>query len=437
MWLKSGFSLSLIFVSFLSFSQTPDSRFVAGKIFVIGNQITDKWVIEREMIFNEGDTISDTRMKLSIGRVESTRLFNRVDYRLLDTDDPMRKNIEIEVSESIYHLPYIHFIPIPILNTDGGHVEKLSYGLGGLDRNFRGKGETVYIAAWIGYSPGFEVFYENPWIGPKDNRFYLSVSMMKNDFVNRSLAFDHFTEKRSSFGILVKKYTNPWLYAGIGIDGKQYILDYHDPLASGGTFEDTFFAPYLEISYDDRDVKLYSHRGFYAKYKFQKNGLHDDDVDNWYFELDNRYFINFGDRHALGFQSVHNITEGHQPIYQHMFIGYEKRVRSYFYSKKEGKNLMINSIEYRFPITDILYYSLNNPLLGDAGNNIKYGLSGTLFIDHGNFWERTADISAQNSMLGFGFGINLLVPYYEAIRFESSWNKDGEYEGILAVGISF
>lgn len=422
---------------FILSAQPAKIECIAGKILVTGNIETNSWVVERELLFEEGDTVTTEKLIQSIGRIESTRLFNRAEYFLHPTADATKKNIEIRVSESLYHLPLIYFIPIPILSTNGGSLNRISYGLGLLDRNIAGTAQELYFGAWIGFSPGFEMIYTNPWLGSKQNRFHLQVSLVKTNFENRSKLYNHFNENHFSVGMLVKKYWNSWFYTGIGVEGKHFDLDYPVPLGGGKTFQDSFFAPYLEISFDNRDLKLYSHRGLFTKYKLQKNGVADTDMDNWYMEWDNRYFYQLGVRQAVGFQSFHQATIGTQPIYQQVYIGYEKMVRGYSFSKIGGKNLMINSVEYRFPITDVYYMNLDDPLLGSAGQNVKYGFSGTLFIDQGNFYTDLRDISVDSSLLGFGFGLNFLIPYYEAVRLEAAWNRKLIFEVNLTVGISF
>lgn len=431
------FILFLVPCSFL-FAQTDSSaHFIAGKVTVTGNKETKAWVIEREMIFNEGDSISIDDLKQSIGRIESIQLFNRVEYKLIPIKDSAVKNIEITVSESLYHLPYIYFIPVPIFKTNGGHLSQYSYGLGGIDRNFRGNAEMIYVGGWIGYSPGFEIYYENPWIGSKDNRWFLAVSAMKNDFINRSKNYGNFTEKQAGIGILVKKYLSPFHYLGVGIDAKSIQI----PTVPGyfTEYEDTYFAPYLEASYDSRDFSLYAHKGLFMKYKLQKNGVSDSDVDNINLVMENKYFFKLAERTAIGVQSYHNITFGNQPLYQRKYIGFEQRVRGYYESNRESKNQMLNSLEFRFPITDVYYFDAgySEKVVGDAGKNIKFGLSGTVFADQANLWEKPRDINLNNSISGYGFGINMLVPYFEAIRFELAWDDHGKYEGIFAAGISF
>lgn len=410
----------------------PDT-FIAGKITVTGNKETKAWVIEREADFEPGDTVTAGGLKRITQRIEATGLFNRVETLGHFNPETGQTDIEFKLTESFYLIPY------PVLYFNAGHYDQLNYGAGLVDRNFRGNGDILAVSGWLGFAPGFSLFYENPWIGGKNSRHYLSGEITQINYTNRSLFWDHFTEEYLTFQVFVKKYLNRFLYAGAGAEMNRINLATHLDVNPDGKKKFWYFVPFAEVSFDNRDFQPYPHKGIFLKYRISKYGLSNPNIDNWAFSLDNRFYLPLAERHALAFKSFHQFYSSEPEVFQKSYFGYEQRLRGYFYRIFESNNLSLNTLEYRFPITDIRYFTVQRwaDMFGDMFKNLKYGLSGSVFINNGISWNNLKEVSLRKSRTGYGLGLNVIVPFVETVRIESAWDDRGNLEGILDVGISF
>lgn len=429
-----GLFLFSLMVTAYSRAEVPENtKFKAGKVWVSGNKVTKPWVIERECAFEPGDSVSSEELAFIVARLEATSLFNRVESIRHFQPETGLTDIEFRVTESLYVIPY------PVLNFNGGHFDEFNYGLGVVDRNFRGSGELVALSGWLGYAPGFSLFYENPWIGGKNTRHYFSADISRINIANRSLYYNHFTEEHLSLKFFVKKYLTRFFYMGVGNDLRRINLSSDLDVNPAGDKEFWFTAPFIELCYDSRDYQYYAHQGIFLKYLIQKNGIGSKNIDNFSFNLDNRAYYKFSEKTALTARSVHQIYSSEPEVFQKSHFGYEYRLRGYFYRIFESNNITMNSLEFRFPISDIRFFSFKNAgeLFGDAAKNLKYGLSGTVFINNGISWNNLSELAIKKSRSGFGVGLNLILPGIEALRLESAWDDHGRYEGILDVGVSF
>lgn len=403
-----------------------------GKFWVMGNEQTDSWVIERELPFRYGDLITEDELEFTRARIEATGLFNRVVIVKRPGIPAGYTDLEIQVTETFY------LYPVPVFDFVGGRFSDINYGGGLIHRNFRGNAEILGFTGWLGYSPGFSFYYENPWIGGK-SRHFLSAEISRYSAPSRTLTWDSFDEYWWKLNLFVKKYTNRYFYLGLGLSENHIRLATAEPVNGNGPTEFWFFAPYLEASYDSRDFPAYAHRGMLAKLRVTKNGISNPDINNWMVAIDGRYFLRLAERQAIGFNSAHLVTIGSPEVFQYNYLGYENRLRGYFYDVVESKNLTLTQVEYRFPVSKIWYINpgLANSTTGQATENLKFGFSGTLFAAHAISWDSPDNVSVRNTRSGYGAGLNIIVPYLEAIRLEAAFNDKGTFNAVFALGVSF
>lgn len=427
------FLFSLLVTAYSRAAEPENTRFKVGKTWVTGNKVTDPWVINRECDFESGDFLTSEALTLVVNRLEATSLFNRVEAIRHYQPESGLTDIEFRITESIYLIPY------PVLSFNGGRFRDVNYGAGVVNRNFRGMGELIALSGWWGYAPGFSLYYENPWIGGKNSRHYFSADISRINIANRSIYYNNFTEEHLSFNFFVKKYLTRFFYIGVGNDLRRINLVSDLDVNPAGEKKFWFTAPFAEFCLDSRDYQKYAHSGLFLKYLVVKNGVGSKNIDNVSFNLDNRVYYKFTERTALTARSVHQIYSSEPEVFQKSHFGYEYRLRGYFYQIFESNNISLNSLEFRFPISDIRFFSFKNvdAIFGDAGKNLKYGLSGTVFINNGISWNNLSELAIKKSRSGFGVGLNLILPGIEALRLESAWDDHGRYEGILDVGVSF
>ena len=101
-------------------------------------------------------------------------------------------------------------------------------------------------------------------------------------------------------------------------------------------------------------------------------------------------------------------------------IGGTNTVRGWEFAARQGKNQMINTLEYR--------YTLFKPTGWNLPLGIKYrgGLSLAAFADWGLGWDEGPEFAANNFIDGYGVGLRLLLPIVGVARFDVAWGDPGK-----------
>ncbi|MDQ7052102.1 MAG: POTRA domain-containing protein [candidate division KSB1 bacterium] len=160
-------------------SQASSKRIFIEQIIVLGNKKTRASVILREMKSKAGQQTTVEQLELDRRRIESLGLFNRVEMHLQPKENGYR--LIITVSEQWYLFPF----PIIFFNDRDISLKKLSYGLGVIHTNFRGRAELLQFAGWLGYNPTASVMYNNPWIFGR-RQFFTRLQFLIANQVNKT-----------------------------------------------------------------------------------------------------------------------------------------------------------------------------------------------------------------------------------------------------------
>jgi len=406
-------------------AQQTSSTPVVGAIVIVGNKTTDEDIIRRELLFNTGDTLTDSILTLSHNRLNNLLLFNRVQIDLIPSQDNVI--VLIQVTERLYIFPY------PVVQLEDRDWKKITYGFGLVHDNFRGKNEKLALNVLFGNRPGFNIKYLNPWFAGDAHLyggFYLKKFQMDNrlyDFTERHLEFDFF------FG----KYWTYYFSNGIGLGRIQINVDKQHAQYFRNNTHDVNYYLRLSTFYDKRDLYAYPTRGFYMRNEIGYYGLFHDYFDYWKFYLDVRKYEHWQSLIFAG-RLYTMITEGELPVYDRVYIGFGERVRGHFYEVYHGKHAMIGSLELRYPILKLRYYNIPLPLVPNPlTQNLRFGLNMGLFYDAGMSWGYDKTFAAENIIQGFGIGLHIRLPYIEVFRIEAAFNEQLQAEYVYEVRISF
>jgi len=421
------FLLILLFCKTPLFAQDTAPKRIQN-IIIIGNEITDDNVILRELVIHKGDVPDQTKLQESYQRLMNLLLFNRVQMNIYPQDEKSLVLI-IEVTERLY------FYPIPILTIQERDWSKWSYGLSIVNSNFRGQNEKLWAGGWLGYRPGFGIRYTDPWAG---DSLHLNTgfSLQKTNFNNRTIEG---MEERHILGRLsVGKW---WSYIfntslTFHFDRIKVASEFQDLMRSGNTTEYTFGLE-LSVQYDTRDLYSYPSNGWLNVIRFFKYGFFESYNNYENVALDLRKYFSFGPLILAG-RFYQNSLFGEIPIYRLNYIGFEERIRGYFYTVWTGKHIQMGSFETRFPIIPIRYISMDLPVIPSQYlQNLKIGLSGAFFVDTGIVWVDAVEYSISNFKTGFGFGFHIHLPYVEVFRVDVGFNRELDSQLIFEVGVVF
>jgi outer membrane protein insertion porin family len=151
-------------------------KLYVDRINIIGNVITNENVIRDFLIVDEGDPLNEILNNKSINNIKSSRLFSNVDYKILDTQNEFKKDIEINITEQ----------PTGEISAGAGYGssgQTLSFGI--KENNFSGKG--VKLNTNLDFTPksvkgGFNVIIPN--YNYSDKSLRLNLSRSTNNFLS-------------------------------------------------------------------------------------------------------------------------------------------------------------------------------------------------------------------------------------------------------------
>ena len=83
----------------IDFVINESKKLYVDRINILGNDITNETAIRNFLIVDEGDPLNEILNNKSINNIKSSGLFSTVDYKILDTNNEFKKNIEINVVE--------------------------------------------------------------------------------------------------------------------------------------------------------------------------------------------------------------------------------------------------------------------------------------------------------------------------------------------------
>lgn len=403
---------------------------------MVGNKHTKSDIILREIPYNFPDTLGQTDLLLIKNRIQNLYLFNRVELHISQQEDI--NALIIIVTESWY------IFPVPLLFINEHDWSKISYGLKIKHYNFRGRNEKVSLGGWLGYNPAFYLNYFNPWIGNK-TRLIFGTGISKNKIENKIFNFD---EDRWGFNITVGRKLNLNFDTQISFSYQKVSLpnEYQNYSISG---DGTDIVPTitLQLKWDKRDLFEYPRNGYYFTYNFRRTGFQRNQPRFWRFEFDNRVYIPVYRMTSLAARQLFVFNTNDLPIYDRVFLGFTERIRGYFYDvfpdptlyeKYTSTNISLTSIELRFPILPIRYFTLKNvPIFPSLYQDLKFGISGGIFMDSGIAWQEKNQFALSNFNSGYGLGLHFHLPYIFIIRLEFAISDRGKGQFIIDAEVSF
>lgn len=422
----------------------PDSLYVDNEYFVVdsikisGNDITEEYIILRELTFKTEELISNSDLRYNRERIFSLRLFTRVDIKTEASAGQDKKNVIIDLAESWY------IYPIPFIRRNNEASGKYSYGVNLSFKNFRGRNEHLRSVISLGYDPYFALLYQNPAFDFKNNlgiSFGLSFLKLSNKskYAKTTYGGDFeykFYSTAFSLGKRIDQFNE--LFGTVGFDYIEGPEESVGRITASGEPIDRVLSFKLGYDYDSRDLKQFSQNGIFSSLSLKHNGFGINNISYNVFEIDFREYRSIiGDLSARWRFALRHTFGGLIPYYDYSYFGYGEYVRGYSNDNHEGNNSIIASVEMSYPLIKEFDFSIKIPLIPQQLTSARIGIYLSAFADAGQVFNNYQRFRFSDFYPGYGFGLTILVLPYNALRFEYALNKYGIGEILIGTGFSF
>ncbi len=160
----------------IEFLINESQKLYVDRINILGNDITNETAIRNFLIVDEGDPLNEILSNKSKNNIKSSGLFSNVDYKIIDTNNEFKKDIEIIVTEQATG-------EISAGAGYGTSGRTLSFGI--KENNFSGNATRLNTNLSISSKSavgGFNVIIPN--YNYSDKSLRLNLSRSSNDYLN-------------------------------------------------------------------------------------------------------------------------------------------------------------------------------------------------------------------------------------------------------------
>lgn len=438
-------------------SDSSDRFLHINRIFIIGNRITRDQIVLRELSLQQGDIVysADLAAVLDLDKKKliNTRLFNKVEIKSLELE-PDKIDLLVDLDERWYTFPS----PIFELSdrnfnewwqTYNHDFRRVNYGLRLYQFNMRGRNETLRFLAQFGFQRRFDLLYRFPYID-RGQKHGLSLDLGFNETKNLAVrTMGHKYEYFSSDRILrrdqiagltytyrrsfYKTHTVKMEYRNAFVKDTVKFLN-PNYFRGEGDLQQQFTWITYQFHADHRDIFAYPLKGFQFAIGATKYGLFsNDDVDKFdvnityskYFDLGRNFYLS--NNSSAYWSTPENVAYTNFGV-----LGLRRQfVRGYEIYVLEGPWYAMNKTTFKKRIFDRDFRWEDMPL--DQFRHIPLSIYFKTYADFGyveNYPYYTArDLNTRLSgkvLSGWGFGIDLVGSYDIVLRFEYSFNAEGE-----------
>jgi outer membrane protein assembly factor BamA len=404
-------------------------RFVAREVRISGLHRTRPWVVERELRFAAGDTVTSADLSAARRRIQNLSLFS--DVRLAADSTGM---VSVELSELWPVIPFLwlDFTEgqiTDVLRHPDTFFDKVTLYAGALHLNVAGSGARIYAVGQFGAADGFEVGFRTRWLSA---RWPLSLLL---EIENQRVSDRHSALLDSARNLRIARYeidvaTREGAPSRLGLLVKyQGVRQDTEWPAQGRHDRTVWFSPYAAL--DRRDLEWYPARGALISART------DIVTGSTFFvrsscDLRGYFPLREGARPPLlALRFVAATSSDATPSWAHYYHGFNSGLRGYSTARSESAGFQTGSAELRFPLTRETTYDL--PWLGSYGRRLPWGLSGVLAVEGG---ELLLD-GRRSERLGFAAGLCVRFPYVEILEISAAADRDGNFEYLLNSGVHF
>lgn len=434
------------------FLHTSAQSVTIGNIFIQGNRKTKAYIVERELSFKKGDTVTLSQLanafRTAHDRLINTHLFNEVILYVKDFSG-YKVNVEIDVKERWYIFPVPYFKPVDRNFTAWSQkhysLSRVDYGGKFTHYNFTGRNDN--LTAWLitGYARQFELYYNQPYADRSLKHGFgfgfnyiaqkeLDVRTINNQqgFINSdTLAYaGRYLSQQLSFSAryfyrpqLKVRHVLNFMMVSTTIDSAVTVWNPH--YLNNDKRKVIYPQLTYTLNYTDVDYVSYPLKGIIFETSLTRRGINRD-MNIWL--LSTRLIRSWPLAKKLwfGIENI-NMLKGplSQPFYNQTLIGYgDMYIRGldrYVIDGTAGSivrnTLFRELVNFNIPIRNSVSH-----------DHIPFRVYATAFSDYGYAYNRDfRDNSLVNRMLYTGgVGIDIVTFYDLSFKFDYSFNQLGQ-----------
>jgi len=430
------------------------SYIVIDSIHIEGNKKTKDVIILRELDFKIGDTVSiqklDARIQRTQNRLFNTSLFLQTATSIVDIDS-IHKVLKVYVKERFF--TYI----VPIIGLadrnfnewwvqHDHNLNRLDFGLYFLQKNMRGRNESMKIKFELGFNKKLEFTYTIPYL-TKSRK--LGMIYYLGYIVNRQVAYNTIDNKL--FYIETNKFLRERFSTGLTFTYRGSFYLEHQ---LGATYNNnhigdtvtslnpTYFLnadskqEFVSLKYslirDHRDIRYYALKGSYLRLDIEQMGLGlSKDISltslkgevSLFKPLKKKFYI------ATTLKGKYS-TPTNQPYFNQRGLGYDKDIVSgYEQYVVDGQKYILGKADFKYKLFDLNFHLHGFPEERFSKIPLKVFLK--TYVNMGYVWDNRTNIYAAGNihyantyLPGGGIGLDFVTYYDFVLRVEYSVNRD-------------
>ncbi len=395
-----------------------------GDIKVEGNVKTRNHIILRELRTKPGDLFYLPRWSRDLNRLFNTGFFDQVEW-----DRDFRANNAIDITLRVKERP--------TGRVNVGFAIDSRQRLIGLaqlyETNFRGRGQTIGVdfqSTGGRRGNSIELVFTEPYLDSRRTSMSLSlydklVYRFTSNFFGGSLDPDleqQYDERRRGFSLSFGRPFSDFFSASIGLRAEDVNTNRVATTSGGGFIRQDGSSSSLTLRgiYNTRDFDLDPAVGQFFVLTLEPGQTNIRSVEQRFLDegvvrlgrsnflrasLDYRYYYSpqgarekpDDKRQVFAFRFYYGTLTGNVPFFEQFFIGGAETLRGYSEDRFWGKQALLVSLEYRFPL--------------------EKAFTGVLFVDIGHAWGGYPSVNQFTQSrsfrpeIGFGFGARVKTPF--------------------------
>ena len=381
----------------IEFLINESQKLYVDRINIIGNDITNETAIRDLLIVDEGDPINEILNNKSINNIKSSGLFSNVEYKILDTDNDLKKDIEITVTEQ----------PTGEISAGAGYgTSGQTFSFGIKESNFSGNATKLNTNLSItprSVKGGLTVIIPN--YNYSDKSLRLNLSRSSNDFLSSSGFKNTITNFTLGTGF---EYKQDLFFTPLMVFEAENLTTDSTASAALKKQDGNYNTIELDYSflYDKRDQSFRPSDGYFSRFNQTLPLLSNDySLSNIYdFKTYHKLSENTVSNLSFHVASINSLDGGDVRVSDRIYLS-PRKLRG-FEPGKVGPKDNLDFIGGNYASSASLSTTL--PTLLPELESVDFNI----FLDAGNIWGVDYDSSLDNSKIrsSTGLSIDWLTP---------------------------